>query len=64
MGEVSVAYVLGCDIEVIEFKFKSRYHIHFQTNTSGKGLNSFIYPTPVKDKIVPLLILYKEWVWN
>ena len=33
------------DIVVSEFELKSRYYVHLQTNTFGKGMNSII-PTP------------------
>ena len=37
-----LANVVDCDIIVIEFELRSRYYIHFWTNTIGKGMNSLI----------------------
>ena len=31
-------------IEVSEFDLQSRYYVHFQTNTLGKGMNPYIVP--------------------
>ena len=39
-----VVRVLGCDVEVSEFEFQSRYYVHFRTNTLGKGMNALILP--------------------
>ena len=30
---------------VSEFELQSRYYIHFQTNTLGKGMNPLILPS-------------------
>ena len=30
-------------IIVSEFEIQSRYYVHFQTNTLGKGMNPFIF---------------------
>ena len=38
----AVASVLDCDIVVNEFELKSRYLIHFRTNTLLKGMNLFM----------------------
>ena len=35
-----VVNVLGYDIVVNEFKLQSCYHVHFRSNTLGKGMNS------------------------
>ena len=35
---------LDCGIVVSEFELQSRYYVHFQTNTFGKGMNSLIFP--------------------
>ena len=35
---------MDCRITVSEFEFQSHYHIHFQTNILGKGINPFIRP--------------------
>ena len=37
-----MAYMLDCDLEVRGFELQSRYYVLFQTNTLGKGINSFI----------------------
>ena len=34
------AKVLDCDLKVSNFKFKSSYYVHFQTNTLKKGMES------------------------
>ena len=34
-----VASALDCDIVVSDFDLQSRYYVHFQTNTPGKGMN-------------------------
>ena len=39
----AVAYVLDCSLEVNEFKFQSRYYVHFQTKTFWKSINSPIH---------------------
>ena len=39
-----MANVLDCGITVSEFKFQPYYHVHFRTNTLGKGMNPFILP--------------------
>ena len=33
-----------CGIVVSEFELKSRYYVHFQANTFGKGMNPLILP--------------------
>ena len=38
-----VANELDCLIVVSEFELKTRYHVHFQTNTLGKGMNLLIF---------------------
>ena len=35
---------MDCEIVVSEFKFQSRYHVHFRKNTLGKDMNPFILP--------------------
>ena len=35
---------MDCGIVVSEFVLQSRYYIHFQANTLGKGMNSLILP--------------------
>ena len=36
--------VMNCAIIVRKFVFQSRYYIHFQANTLGKGMNPLILP--------------------
>ena len=38
------ANVLDCVLEVSEFEPQSRYYVHIQTNTLGKGMNLLIHP--------------------
>ena len=40
----TVADVLNYDIVVSEFELKSRYYIHFWSNTFGQGMNTLIPP--------------------
>ena len=35
---------VDCGIVVREFVLQSRYHVHFRTNTIGKGMNLLILP--------------------
>ena len=37
--------VMNCDIVISEFELKSSYYVHFQTNTFGKYVKTFIPPT-------------------
>ena len=39
----------NCGIVVREFVLLSRYYVHFQANTLGKGMNPLILP-PAMDK--------------
>ena len=36
--------VMDYEIVVNEFVLQSRYYVHFQTNTLGKGMNPLILP--------------------
>ena len=36
--------VLDCGIVVSKFELQSRYYVHFQTNTFGKGMNPLNLP--------------------
>ena len=36
--------VMDCGIVVHEFVLQSRYYVHFQANTLGKGMNPLILP--------------------
>ena len=40
---------------VSEFVLQTRYYVHFQANTLGKGMNPLILPATV---------LRGEWFWN
>ena len=35
---------IDCGIVISEFELQSRYYVHFRTNTSGKDINSLIFP--------------------
>ena len=35
---------MACGIVVREFVLQSRYYVHFQVNTLGKGMNPLIFP--------------------
>ena len=35
---------MDCGIIVSEFVLQSRYYVHFQANTLGKGMNPLILP--------------------
>ena len=35
---------MDCGIVVSEFVLQSRYYVHFQANTLGKGMNPLILP--------------------
>ena len=35
---------MDCGIVVSEFVLQSRYYLHFQANTLGKGMNPLIHP--------------------
>ena len=35
---------MDCWIVKSEFELKSRYYVHFRTNTVGKGMNPIILP--------------------
>ena len=50
--------MLNCDIVVSEFKPKSQYYIHFQTNTLGEDMNIFI--SWAMGRIAPLLSFNKD----
>ena len=39
-----MAKVLDCELKVSEFALQSRYYVHFQTNTLGKGMNPLMTP--------------------
>ena len=39
-----VANILNNGIVISEFKLQPHYYVHFQTNTVGKGIESFMTP--------------------
>ena len=39
-----VANVMNCSLKVSKFELQSRYYIHFQINTRGKGMKPYILP--------------------
>ena len=39
-----MVYAMDCGIVVGKFVLQSRYYVHFQTNTFGKGMNPLILP--------------------
>ena len=43
-GGVLVVKAMDCGIVVREFVLQSRYYVHFQANTLGKGMNPLILP--------------------
>ena len=53
-----MARLLDCSLEVNVFELQSRYYIHFQTNTLGKGVNYLI--PPALAYIVSLLFFDKD----
>ena len=54
-----MAKVLDCGLEVSKFELQSHYYVPYQTNTLGKGMNSFI-PQPTMGEITSLLFVYKS----
>ena len=56
-GGIAVANVLDYNIIVSEFELQPRYHVHFQTNTLRKGMNSVIptcYGLDSTTSVIPL----------
>ena len=53
--------VKAMDYEIVVSKFiiQSRYYIHFQTNTLGKGMNPLILPARGTTTV-----LLGEWLWH
>ena len=49
---------MDCRIVISEFELKSRYYVHFRTNTLGKGMNPLILP--VMGEILTLLFFSKD----
>ena len=45
MSHEKIIFEMDCGIVVREFTLQSRYYIHFQINTLGKGMNPLILPT-------------------
>ena len=52
-----IVKALDSRIKVNGFELQSRYYVHFQSNTRGKGMNSLILPA--MGLIVQLLFFYK-----
>ena len=42
-GRRVFAKKLDRELEISEFELQSRYYVHFQANTLGKGMNPLIY---------------------
>ena len=53
-----MANVQVCDTVVSEFDLQSHYYLHFQINTPGKGMESFI--SPAMGEIVPLMFFFTK----
>ena len=49
---------MDCGIVVREFVLQSRYYVHSQANTLGKGMNPLILPA--MGEIVPLLFFLEN----
>ena len=49
---------LDCVLKINEFKFKSLYYFHFQTNTLRKGMTS---PPP---HLLSPAVLLQGWLWH
>ena len=49
---------MDCGIVVSEFILRSRYYVHFRTNTFGKGMKPLILPS--MGWIIPLLFFYEN----
>ena len=43
-AHVVMVKAMDCGIVVSEFVLQSRYYVHFQANTLGKGMNPLILP--------------------
>ena len=57
--ESVVASVLDSNIILSEFERQSRYYVHFQTSTLGKGMKPLIHPSTM-GYIVTLLFFQKD----
>ena len=62
LGGVPVADVQDCNIVVSKFKLQLRYHVYFQINTQGKGVNPLIFPS--YGLISTTTVLLQGWVWH
>ena len=51
-----------CKIVAHEFVLQSRYYIHFQTNTLGKGMNPHYPPSYGLNSTTTVLL--GEWLWH
>ena len=52
-----VLNIVDCDTVVSEFKFKSRYCVHFRTNTLWKNYEPSDFPGATT-------VLLQEWLWH
>ena len=53
---------LDCRILVCEFVLQSRYYIHFQANTLGKGMNPPYPPSYALNSTTSVLL--ERWLWH
>ena len=53
---------MDCGIIVSEFVIQSRYYIHFQINTLGKGMNPPYPPSYWLNNTTTVLL--REWLWH
>ena len=53
---------MDCGIVVSEFKFQSRYYVHFWANTLGKGMNPSYPPSYGLNSTT--IVLLGEWLWH
>ena len=47
---------LDCALVVREFVLQSRYYVHFQANTLGKGMNPLILPAAGLNSTITVLL--------
>ena len=50
-----------CEIVAREFKLRSRYYVHFQTNTLGKGMNPHYPPSYGLNSTTTILLGERLW---
>ena len=56
-----MAEVLGCNLEVCEFKVQSHCYFYLQTNTTEKGMTLLIPPSYGLNSITAVHL--QEWPW-